>query len=158
MNQNKKTDMSPKEAQELGQELVGMMQALTSIMNVEMDGLKRKDMKCVEAASREKIQLLREYQKSLVVVAQNPEILKTVDAGLREQLRQTCATCEGTALRNNTSLKGALRATQTLIETIVNAAIKSTKTLDNYTDPRTKHLELGTHDPVCRPVAFCRVV
>lgn len=147
-----------KEGQAIGQDLVAMMKALTEIMNAETEALKIKDVKSVERSSLKKIQLLREYQKSLAVLAQNPTILKEIDGGLRKELQATRKTCESAAQRNSTSLKGALKATQHLIETIVQAAIKSTKKMESYSDPRTKHLELGAQNRICDPVAYCRVI
>lgn len=158
MTETDNTENKEKDPQEIGQDLLSMMESLTDIMKRETKALENKEMDAVQAASHDKVKTMREYQKTLVVVANNPTILNSIDPELREELRSTRKLCEKVAQKNHTSLKGALYATQNLIETIIGAAVKSARKTDSYSDPRTKHLELGTHNPVCDPVALCRSV
>jgi hypothetical protein len=147
-----------KTPEDVGNDLIVMMNSLTLILEKETAALKNKQMDDVKDASREKVKLLREYQKSLIFVANNSVMLKRLDAETKTRLREARVTCEAAARKNQASLKGALTATQNLIELIVKAAVKGAQKMDSYTDPRTKKFELGTHNPVCDPVAFCRNV
>lgn len=158
MTDTQEIQSAEKTAEDIGKEMLVMMESLTTIMQRETEALKNKNMDEVKDFSRDKVNLLREYQKTLVVVANNPSMLKNIDADLKEKLRAVRVVCEKVAKKNHTSLKGALNATQSLVETIVKAAVKSAQKTDSYSDPRMKHLKLGTYNPVCDPVALCRTV
>ena len=144
--------------EDVGNELIVMMNSLSDIMVRETAALKAKEMKVLKKTSCDKIQLLREYQRTLVVLSNNPRMLQSLKGDLRQKLRETRDSCEKIARTNHSSLKGALQATQGLVETIVKAAVKSARKMDSYKDPRKTGHEPGTLQEYCDPVAFCQIV
>ncbi|HBM90881.1 MAG TPA: hypothetical protein DD400_03265 [Rhodospirillaceae bacterium] len=145
-------------AQKFSQDLAGVMRSLTEIMEEENRLLGKKDLKGLEKLTQKKMQLVGACQKYRTMLIDNPDVLKKMDGLMRVQLGAMRKDCLLIAKKNESAVGGALQATQNMVETIVNAAVKETKKTDGYKDPRKKHLELGTYSPVCTPVAFSRAV
>ncbi len=159
LEQKEKASLTAEEkAQKLSQELARVMQALTKVMEEEVVLIGKKDLKGLAVLTQKKTKLVDACQKHRMTLVNNPDILENIDGLMRAQLGAMRKDCLLVAKQNEAAVGGALQATKNMVETIVDAAIKETKKTEGYKDPRKKHLELGTHSPVCTPVAFSRAV
>lgn len=159
MTKTEKLKEKPKEKRSReSEELVNVMQALTTVMNEETALIRVRDVSGLEAIGRRKMELVRAFEKNMACLVASPEALKAVDAPMREALRHARKACEDTARENAGVLRGAMEATKSVVEMIVDAAVKKTKETDGYKDPRKNTFGVAPREDICRPVAFSRTV
>lgn len=149
--------MTEKRSKE-GAELVDVMQTLIDVMNEETALIRVKDVSNLELIGRRKMELVRAFEKNMACLVASPEGLKSVDAPMRDALRNVRKACEDSARENAGVLRGAMEATKNVVEMIVEAAVKKTKETDGYKDPRKNAFGVAPREDICRPVAFSRTV
>lgn len=140
----------------MAQAVLGVMEALTEVMNRETALLERQDMAGIGALRVEKTRLVRDYQQNVTTLAQRPDLLKQAAEPVRDRLRVAGESLAEATQRNAIELQAAMSATQSLIQTVVDAAREKTKMTECYGDPRKTPLMLGSYSPVCPPVAVDR--
>lgn len=133
-----------------------LMSSLSETMEVEIEYLDRHDIASIESLRETKARLARDYQNNVTLVEGRPELLRGASEALREELRQESVRLDAVTRRNAAAIKAAIGATQTLIETVVDAARREIKKTDAYSDPRKMTNILGSYSPLCTPVAVNR--
>jgi flagellar biosynthesis/type III secretory pathway chaperone len=136
--------------------LLGLMKSLTDAMETEMTFLEKQDISGIENVRELKARLVRDYNNNVKLLAQRPGLLHEAPPEMRASLRASNERLEQVSQRNAEAIKAAIGATQSLIETIVDAARRETKRTDCYSDPRKLANVLGSYSPLCPPVAVNR--
>lgn len=154
-NAMKKEDRSTDSTRMAGA-LVSLVESLTQAMETEMEYLSKQDYVGVESVRETKARLVRDYQNNVRLLAQKPDLLHGAPADIRARLRGGNEKLESVSQRNAAALRAAIGATQTLIETVVDAVRHETKRTDCYSDPRKMTNVLGSYSPICQPVAVNR--
>jgi len=150
--------LSPIEPEKLADALIGSMTSLTRVMDEEIDLLKKRDYAAMNAVRQQKVRLLRDYSIQHQSLALNPEALKFAPQVKRIRLRTVADGFAQATARNTSELKAAVVATQSLLQTIMDAARKENKGSDCYVDTRKDPFLSGSYSPICSPVAVSRVV
>jgi flagellar biosynthesis/type III secretory pathway chaperone len=150
------TQTQPADGTRLAMALVDMMSSLTQMMDYEIDLLKRRDYAGLSGLREEKNRLMRDYELGFGKIAENPSLLETTERSLREKLRTEGERLHLASARNAEGLSAAIQATQSLMQTIIEAAKAQIKTNECYTDPRKNPMMLGVYSPQCEPVAVDR--
>lgn len=149
---------TPATPPKMAETLLALMQALTAVLDEETVLLGKQDFAGVEALRERKARLARDYQVDIKTLAQKPDLLKAEPDAIRAKLRAMGENLAEATQRNATILKAAIGATQALVQTVMDAALKETKKNRGYTDPRKTPLMLGAYSPLCEPVAVSRTV
>jgi len=132
------------------------MKSLSVLMNDELHFLEQQDMAGLLALREEKAKLVREYQEHMAIIIRRPALLKEAPDDVRARLKLSGQTLSEVAQRNAVKLKSAIKATQGLLQIILDAAREGLKTTDCYTDPRKKVTMRSAYSPLCTPVAVNR--
>ncbi len=136
--------------------LLNLMTALSGVMDSEVEVLRRQDYACLNGLRQEKAKLVRDYQLSMGVLSEHPELLKGTSPETKETLRQEGLRLKIASSRNAEGLNAAITATQSLIHTVIDAARGQIMKQEGYEDPRKNPLMLGSYSPMCSPVAVDR--
>ncbi|MDX9690077.1 MAG: hypothetical protein EOM37_05695 [Proteobacteria bacterium] len=146
----------PVDGARLAMALCDMMSSLTEVMDCEIDLLKRRDYAGLSGLREEKNRLMRNYELGIGKIAENPSLLEETERNVREKLRTEGERLRVASTRNAEGLSAAIQATQSLMQTIVEAAKAQIKTSECYTDPRKNPMMLGVYSPQCEPIAVDR--
>ncbi len=152
---NEKTE---KDTTKMAQTLERLMESLAGVMEKEMKFLDAKKLEDVAALREEKAQLVRDYKNNITILSNQPELLKGAPEEMRVRLRLVGEKLADLTGRNALMLRAAISSTQSLIQTVVEAARAGMKTHDSYDDPRKVSSNLGGYSPVCDPVAINKTV
>ncbi len=146
------------DAKRMAQVLEKLMVSLSSLMEKETALLESKNLDGVAALREEKARLVRDYKMNIMTLSNQPDILKATSLETRARLRGIGEKLAGVTGKNALMLKAAITSTQSLIQTIIEAAREGMKTHDSYDDPRKASVALGVYSPLCDPVAVNRTV
>lgn len=147
---------TPKETVGLASGLEKLMVSLSQTLENEMRFLAAQDISGITGLREEKARLVREYQSSIANLSKNPEILRKEPEETRARLRAVGQKLSTVTSENAIALKAAISSTQSLIQTVIEAARDEIKSHDSYNDPRKTPLMLGSYSPLCSPVAVDR--
>lgn len=146
------------EPEKLADALIGIMGSLTKVMDQEIEFLKTRNYVAMNDVRQQKVRLLRDYYHQHQVLDQNPETLRQAPQEKRTKVRIVADAFAQATERNTRELKAAVTATQSLLQTIMEAARRGSKRSECYVDTRRDPLMLGSYSPVCNPVAVSRIV
>jgi len=152
------TTVATIEPEKLADALIGVMSSLTNVMNNEIDLLKKRDYVAMNDVRQQKVRLFRDYCLQYQSLSQHPDALKQASQDTRTKLTVVAQGFARATERNTGELKAAVVATQSLLQTIMDAARKESNRSDCYVDTRKDPFMMGSYSPTCAPVAVSRVV
>lgn len=120
MNANQKVTSGAKNADNL----IHMTDRLSQLMEQEVDLLRGRRARDVQALQTDKESLASLYQRIITDLQQNPAALEGLDDHRRERLKYAAARLQGAATGNAIALRSAIEANRQLIEAIA-AAIRN---------------------------------
>jgi flagellar biosynthesis/type III secretory pathway chaperone len=103
--------------------LINMTDRLSQLMEQELEMLRDRRGRDIEALQSDKESMAAVYQRLIGDVQRNPTALKGLDDSSRERLKHAAARLQGAATGNAIALRSAIEANHQLIETIA-AAIR----------------------------------
>lgn len=103
--------------------LIQMTDRLSQLMEQEVELLRGRRARDIQALQSDKESLAGVYQRIITDVQRNPAALKNLDDTRREKLKLAAARLQGAATGNAIALRSAIEANHQLIETIA-AAIR----------------------------------
>lgn len=150
------TEKQKEEGSKLALAMLQVMESLSNVMDYEVELLNRHDYATLSGLRQEKVKLVRDYQLGINKLAANPDLFSQTEKGLRQKLQQEGRRLEDVSRRNAEGLSVAIRATQSLVQTVMDAARSQSQSNECYSDPRKSPLMLGSYSPTCMPVAVDR--
>lgn len=145
-----------KQPVQLTDAILAVMEALSKALEDETRCLSRQDFNGINTAREAKTRLVRDYQTNIGLLAQKPELLQEAPEDIRARLRATGEKLDKVTQQNVKALQGAIGATQSLIQYVMDTARSETRHTDCYTDPRKTAVVQGRYSPTCKPVAINR--
>ena len=102
-------------------ELIRMTDRLSLLMEQEVELLRGRRAKDIQALQSDKESLAAMYRRTITDLHQNPAALAGLDEARRDQLKHAAARLQGAATGNAIALRSAIEANHQLIETIAGA-------------------------------------
>lgn len=101
--------------------LIQMTDRLSQLMEQEVELLRGRRARDIEALQTDKESLAGVYQRIITDVQRNPSALQGLDGPRRERLKHAAARLQGAATGNAIALRSAIEANHQLIEAIAGA-------------------------------------
>lgn len=137
--------------------LVEEMRSIMEILEKENNLICARDYSTLDEVRIQKTSRLRSYQNTYHAFLNNADLLREATEAQKAQLKETAIRFSQEVEKNARLVKTALQATQSLLQTIMNAARKDATKKTGYADLRKDHFKPG-YDNKCNPVAVCRTV
>jgi len=135
---------------------VNIMNELVALMAMEIDMVsERKNSEHKDLLER-KQRLTMDYRANIKVIAAEPALIARLSERHRAELKTAGQKLADVADRNAKFLRGAITATQRLIQTIVSIVKQQVLPKNTYSNPADIQASMGGHSPTCKPVAFNR--
>ncbi len=135
---------------------VALMNELVKVMALEIDLLTARKLDEHKELLKQKQRLTMDYRSNMKSIAVQPALLKQLPENVREAVRISAQKLADMTDRNAKFLRGAVMATQRLIQNIVSIVKQEVLPTSGYRNLNTAHLQLGTYSPTCKPVTGSR--
>jgi hypothetical protein len=152
-----KTDVSAQEtAIRMIKSVTALIDELALLMDKEASLVEKR--KLVEHAEllKQKQRLTIDYRASLKAIALQPDILKLVPADIREKAKVAAQKLADGTDRNARMLRGAILATQRLVQTIVGIVKDEVVPKGGYIHSGILQQAQGCYSPTCKPITGSR--
>jgi len=113
--------------------LIKMTERLSGLMEQEVELLRGRRARDIEALQADKEAIAGVYQRLISDVQRNPTALKDLDDSSRERLKHAAARLQGAATGNAIALRSAIEANHQLIEAIAGAIREQSNAHAPYT-------------------------
>lgn len=135
---------------------IRVIEELVQIMSEEPELISaRKNNEHKELLQR-KQRLTMDYRANIKTIAAEPEMVKLLPDDVRASLKSSGQKLSEISDRNAKFLRGAVMATQRLIQNIVSIIKQEVLPKTGYTNPTDIQSTLGSYSPLCKPVAVSR--
>jgi flagellar biosynthesis/type III secretory pathway chaperone len=133
-----------------------LMNELVQLMSAEIDILTERKMEEHKELLKRKQRLTIDYRANMKSIAIQPDLFKKIPDDLRAAAKVAAQKLADMSDRNAKFLRGAVMATQRLIQTIVSIVKQEVIPKSGYSNSAIAHLHLGSYSPTCKPVAVNR--
>lgn len=140
----------------LAEATVHLINELVQIMSLEVDLISaRKNDEHRELLQR-KQRLTMDYRANIKTIAAQPDMLKHLPDNIRAALKTAGQKLADVTDRNAKFLRGAVMATQRLIQNIVSIVKQEVLPKSGYGNPMDIQSSMGGYSPTCKAVAVSR--
>lgn len=140
----------------LVQATVNLMNELVQVMELEIQLVMARKLEEHKELLKRKQRLTMDYRANMKCIAVQPDMLKQLPENIRVTVRAAAQKLADMTDHNAKFLRGAVMATQRLIQNIVSIVKDEVLPISTYRNLDTAHLQLGTYSPTCKPVTGSR--
>jgi len=140
----------------LAEATLALMNELVQVMIAEVDMIMSRKLGEHRELLQRKQRLTMDYRANIKTISAQPDMLKQLPDSLRAALKTAAQKLADVTERNAKSLRGAVTATQRLIQNIVAIVKQEVLPKSSYHNPADMNAALGGYSPTCKPVAVSR--
>lgn len=141
-------------AEALAEATVKIMNELVCLMAMEIDLVSEHKNNEHKDLLERKQRLTMDYRSNIKTIATEPAMMTLLSERQRSELKKAGQKLADVADRNAKILRGAITATQGLIQTIVSIVKQQVLPKTTYNNPSDIQATMGGYSPTCKPVAI----
>jgi len=144
------------EAVVLAEGAMTLMDELIQLMNLEIEVVGARKMNEHKDLLKRKQRLTIDYRANMKSIAVQPDVFKQLPDNIRASLKLMAQKLAEATDRNAKFLRGAVMATQRLIQNIVSIVKQEVLPKPGYSNPGALQFGMNAYSPTCKPVAIDR--